>query len=486
EIKLAKKQIEKLWGVDVDQFKEAGDFIMGIIRDFDSIKDGEHKAAVVSGMNLFVLALMDSHFEELSSFVLKNIENPDGRVREATRHVSAWLRMRHEDKLMKDAYERFLDKIEILMKKHEPAQKLKYIGDSPASIYKSIVLLWHNLSHCTPRDPEYRKLLAEQMEDDLLPFLGKEENEEEIDPDKILRDVWSDKADGDPWKAEKWLKKLEEMVAKRFEDELIRLGFRKDEAGIIMATLRTYGHRSEPGILDDMLHNITISRGVPRWADANNLTRAMEAYANHVVRENGNGQISHLLVEAIVERECSYSGKPDDLVVFLKLICQSHEAIDKFFERHEKDVKKFNLKMRNLFKEISDSSEEEGKYIAERDNEEEEEKYERLLGKSVAHHTLDWYIQADPGGFNRVKEPRKAAAYILIMTSERNMDLTDGKVSLHFDKKGLSKFGGWKGYESFSMVKYKVARPVLEMVGDPALLLIDPDKVVRKKSRMGW
>ena len=116
-----------------------------------------------------------------------------------------------------------------------------------------------------------------------------------------------------------------------------------------------------------------------------------------------------------------------------------------------------------------------------RKEEEREEKLERYLAKSVAHHTLDWYIQTDPCGFNRTREPRKAAAQILILVKEYNAEMTDGKVFLNYDKKALSKFGGWKAYESFSMVKYRILRPLLEHVGDPDMLLIDADKAIKRR-----
>jgi len=45
---------------------------------------------------------------------------------------------------------------------------------------------------------------------------------------------------------------------------------------------------------------------------------------------------------------------------------------------------------------------------------------------SVAHHTLDWYIQTEPGAFNRTMDSRKIAAQILFMVKEYNMDMTLG------------------------------------------------------------
>src|SRR3989344_8638940 len=80
EIKGAKKEIEKLCHEERKHMKKSGDLFLSIIADFDVIKDAEHKAAVISGLNLFILYLMDEYFDVSSKFILKNMEDPDGRV----------------------------------------------------------------------------------------------------------------------------------------------------------------------------------------------------------------------------------------------------------------------------------------------------------------------------------------------------------------------------------------------------------------------
>ena len=177
------------------------------------------------------------------------------------------------------------------------------------------------------------------------------------------------------------------------------------------------------------------------------------------------------------------SGKPDDLEKFVKLICQSHESLDEFFDLHKGEARKWFLSMVEFYKKAGRTSEAEKKFVAEYEKEERKRSQVQYYGESVAHHTLDWYIQADPGGFNRTNDPRKIAAYVLAMVKEYNEEVTD--VFIRYDKKELSDFGGWKGRESFSMVDYKITKPILESVGDPELLLVDPDKVKGIKSMYG-
>jgi len=318
EIKEAKKQIHKFWTSDTKSFKDASSFILALIHDFDSIKDAEHKAAVISGMNLFVLALMDKYFDELAQFVLKNIENEDGRVREATRHTASWLRSKYTDHISFGKYEvrrenkdrkaaenikiynEFLDKIEELMKKHVPDDRPMYIGDAPSSIYKSLVLLWHDLSLCTPRDFEFRdQALMDPTSDEYIPYLGNDDDEEEVDMKEVEGNIWADKKDGNPTEAGKWLKRMEEISTKRFRNELERLKFSQDEIGGIMTTLRMYGQPAGPSILNDIIPKGKARGSIPHISDASSLVREMQSFANHFVAKNENGPISHLLVEAL-------------------------------------------------------------------------------------------------------------------------------------------------------------------------------------------
>lgn len=499
EIKETKKQIEKLWNTDSKQFKHAESFIFSRMDSLDSIKDAEHRAAVISGMNLFVLALTDKYFDELVQFVLKNIQDKDGRVREATRHVASWLRIKHSkffdykegknvsDEVKRKAeidiriYDEFLDKIEELMRKYVPTDRPMYIGDVSASVYKSLVLLWHEMSFNTSRDFEHRdESLMDPTSDEYIPHLGNNDDDDEVDADEVAGNIWADKKDGNPVGAGKWLERMEGMSTNRFKNELERLKFNREEVGEIMATLRMYGQSAGPAILSNIIPNGKARGSIPSLSDASSLVREMQSFANHLVVKNENGPISHILVETLVTKEYMGSGKPDDLEKFVKLVCQSHESIDEFLALHKEESKKRFLSMLEFYKKISKTNEDERKFALEYEEEEKERLLEQYYGESVAHHVLDWYVQVDPVGFNRTNNPRKVAAYVLAMVNEYNAEVTD--VFLRYDKKELSEFGGWKGRESFSSVGYKITRPILESVGDPELLLVDPDRMKSAKS----
>jgi hypothetical protein len=189
-------------------------------------------------------------------------------------------------------------------------------------------------------------------------------------------------------------------------------------------------------------------------------------------------------VEALIEKECIGSGQPRDLVSFVKLICQSHEEIDNFMDWHENKNKE-RLEWRiNFSKEHSISADNDIKYLKELKEEEGEDKVISFFGRSVAHHALDWHIQSNPVGFNRTVDPKKVAASVLMMIKDYNIMETKGEICLNYDNKDLSNFGGWKGVSCFAGSEHRVTHPILEMVGDKTLLLIDPSKL--DKERFMW
>lgn len=507
DIKDAKKEIEKLQHWNRRHTAKDDALVLDIIKDFDRIADAEHQAAVISSVNLFFLRLIDTHFDELALFVLKTMVSRDGRVREATRHAASWLRFKHthasmaldpifapkkiSDEKIHEAkedvktYERFLESLEDLMKTHSPAVKPIYIGKQAPSIYKSLILFWYDMSIGTSRDLEHREQLMDPMSEEYIPLLGKDDDEEEIDAEEIEENIWADKGDGDERAGAAWLARLEALAEKRFAYELGRLKFTPEEALNILAAVRLHKQEAGQYVLADVMRTGSERGSITQFSDANNLVREMQACANHDLARNKHGAISRLLVEAVVERECSRSGKPDDLAVFIKLIYQSHEAIDIFWEPFEKRKAKDLAHMLAFNEKVSALKEAAEKYADELKAREEERKLERYLGRSVAHHILDWYIQSDPKGFNRIRDPRKVAAYILYIVRDHNAKATDGEVFLTYENKELSAFGGWKSASNFGMVEYNVARPVLAMVGDADLLLIDPTKLVSPYKEKG-
>ncbi|MCX6716925.1 MAG: hypothetical protein NTV72_03300 [Candidatus Taylorbacteria bacterium] len=169
EIKEAKKLIGKKWKTDHKEFGNAFELINKVIETFDLIKSPVNKSAVITGMTMFYLSLADKHFDALKSFIVKNLQNPDGRVRESARKTGNWLyisltertdpfiypkgkelteKQIVERRIARQQYINFVKELEILIDKYDDDAEadLEYIDEMKPSVYKSIQQMWVSLT----------------------------------------------------------------------------------------------------------------------------------------------------------------------------------------------------------------------------------------------------------------------------------------------------------------------------------------------------
>lgn len=198
EMKEAKKTIKKLWHKNTKIFNENIDFILEIIKDFDSIADNTHKAAVISGLSLAHLSLADEYFEELKKFIVKNLQNTDGRIREAASDVSSWLYISLSDRanpfvypegmplnekqkerqvIATKQYIDFVYELETLMDKYPaPDDKTEYIDEMKPSINKSLQKVWSKITNARV----YPKILERTRPIPIDIFIKRKEIEKEL------------------------------------------------------------------------------------------------------------------------------------------------------------------------------------------------------------------------------------------------------------------------------------------------------------------
>ncbi|OGG78278.1 hypothetical protein A3A36_02925 [Candidatus Kaiserbacteria bacterium RIFCSPLOWO2_01_FULL_52_12b] len=208
EIKEAKRRIEKIGREDRPLFRRADEFVFKIIADFDCIPDAEHKAAVISGMSLFYLALADGYFDELKKFIVKNLQYPDGRVREAARKTGEWLfislssraepfvypedtplteEQKSEQIIARKQYIDFVAEIESLIDQCDDTDEdAEYIDDMKPSVHKSLQLFWDRLTE----SPSYRRAVEQSRSIPLEIFMKRKEIEGELE--NKLKEAGSD------------------------------------------------------------------------------------------------------------------------------------------------------------------------------------------------------------------------------------------------------------------------------------------------------
>jgi hypothetical protein len=159
EVKIAQKVIEKFY-----RDTKGRDYLavfLDEIKKFDEIKDDEHKAYFIYTLKwpLWMGSnLKEGQFEMLSIFLLNQIENQSGAIRQAVINAVEYLisglmidfritgsrKMNEADKEKieenRQLFGEFVDKIYMLMNKyHEPKfNRCKYISSLPIGVYKSL------------------------------------------------------------------------------------------------------------------------------------------------------------------------------------------------------------------------------------------------------------------------------------------------------------------------------------------------------------
>lgn len=169
EVKAAKKRIGKLWHNNRKSFEKSSIIVFEQMKQFETIHNPKNQEAFVSGLSLFFPVLSDTHFKELKNFVLKIICHPNGHVREQIRKTADWLfislssrihpfvypkgkkltqKQTEEREKVKIEFSEYLNDIELLMKKYDDGShdKFKYIDGMKPSVYKSLQLLWNDLT----------------------------------------------------------------------------------------------------------------------------------------------------------------------------------------------------------------------------------------------------------------------------------------------------------------------------------------------------
>ncbi len=189
EFKEAKKKIEHLRRISKNgEFQREAIIVFEYLDKFNEIKNVKNQEAFISGISLFYLVLADQHFEKLSDFTLRVIQNSNGHVRESVRKSSEWLAIslssRFDNPKIKiqnqsrSEFYGYLTKIENLMYKYDNFNQKspKYIEDMEPSIAKSLQFLWSGVS----------RLLKRMVKSS--PDIIKKREEIEMKLSKILRE----------------------------------------------------------------------------------------------------------------------------------------------------------------------------------------------------------------------------------------------------------------------------------------------------------
>ncbi|MFA6587692.1 MAG: hypothetical protein WCT08_01345 [Patescibacteria group bacterium] len=164
EVKEAQKQIEKFWYKirfpRREKDKKTYEVFVYEIRNLGKIENLDNKAYLINTLKWPFLAIGEEHFEEWSEFILKYIQNPSGKIRQAIIHATDYLIMgtmmdlnfdfKNNNKISqsdkdrigknRDRFGDFVHRTELLLEKYDKPEfhRYKYIEKMPSSVYKSL------------------------------------------------------------------------------------------------------------------------------------------------------------------------------------------------------------------------------------------------------------------------------------------------------------------------------------------------------------
>jgi hypothetical protein len=186
EVKKAQKAIESAWhNYYIPHRKEgrkAFEAFVGEVKTFDQIPDIDHQVYFIGSLKWAIWTFYEEYFETWMDFILKNIQHPSGKIRQAIIHISDILILNiavdikgvhkqtsKEAKMIKEVlnrqrFGRFVFAIEELVQHyHKPEyNRYKYVSSLPPSVYKSLQIL---MTEKLLRSEYYEHLYADFLHD---------------------------------------------------------------------------------------------------------------------------------------------------------------------------------------------------------------------------------------------------------------------------------------------------------------------------------
>lgn len=182
EAREAQKSIGRYWHnsgfKDREKIKKAFSIFLDEIKMFEKIKDIDHKAYFISVLKWPILSLGEEYFEQWEEFILKQIQNESGKIRQAIIRAAEYLMLdiaydltsspklnqkeKERNEKNKDRFCNFARKIELLLEKYDEPRFSKYkkISAIPTGIFKSLQIL---IVEHVLRSEFYKKLYTDWL-----------------------------------------------------------------------------------------------------------------------------------------------------------------------------------------------------------------------------------------------------------------------------------------------------------------------------------
>lgn len=363
----------------------------------------------------------DKYKQFIRGLVFVGLQNKSGKVRQNARALS-----QNYTKFLNNAdeAEKYLNEIEDLIKIHEPKRLPMYVDTAAPSVYKSLVLMWHDTMY-THQLWEKLNYLDRIVELDIPCYShqGKVEDDDEEDtPDEFYftREEWKkyfeDYVDCNDWDyIEKTLKAREEHAASLLDLALKASNIDKIYHDQIIEVARS----SNPKRLENILMNIAMDIS-ERYEEArsqlivrtDSIARAIQTMDNNAVVYTSKGNaFSRVLTPSAVEESWHTRPRLVELKLLVEAFAECHKHIDDII----------------------------GKVFIPSSNKLSPTEKPDLIGPTqIAHYIVDWLIQIKYQSIIK-NSPNKIAAAAWMIVQQRNPLLHISGL----DNTGLNAYGEW-------------------------------------------
>jgi len=149
EIRRARREFEDEWRADPELCAKHSEIIFAALAGIDNIPDAAHQAALIAGLDLCFFSLADEHFVTLRDFILKAIQRPDARVRDAALRASEWLDRSLRRRRAVEEYKDYVSAIELLLDYFDDGTETEaqYIDEMKPSPQRSLEMLLDRVTH---------------------------------------------------------------------------------------------------------------------------------------------------------------------------------------------------------------------------------------------------------------------------------------------------------------------------------------------------
>lgn len=467
----AARELNNLFYKNSEQKKDK-EFIKRVLADYGNIPE-DNKAASISAISWLVFRPGCDLKNELSNFIVENIQHEKGAIREQTRKMTSYFLMsvcipRKENKDEAEILVSLAKQLLELSKKYKMKEGLSdevYLDDLKPCVYKSLQLLLEDITG----HEGYLNILH-RAGIDLIPHLGTVNDDVENEPlalerkPIVYRWVSVDKKILDP---------LYLMAVRRLKKELADFGIEGQEAKNIIHKFENMSEEEIQSCFVALIIDIADKNNVINLEDLNPVAREVQSLANHIVYKSKSGSDYNSRFSLNIQRlknEMGYE-KPKDLNEYLSLCFAAHLKVDEFFDLLEKERKKQEKEWQKFLKDHN---------IKEdiRDDNEVQSDLESMNG--ISHHALDWYLQEDCNTAQR-KTPEKLAMAAVYFVEKFNAELTNYYFHMVRDET-MAEFGGWAGPGSVSSsLRYSAYYSIIYAITDPNLMIVS-----RKKLAKDW